>query len=64
MNSKSGVMHILYHKLCDGDEDCPLSESGPGGEDEGNCPQEAEGKKYPLQFPSIQGMLLLFGSFR
>ena len=47
--------------MCDGDEDCPLSESGLGGEDEENCPQEAEGKKYPLQctvtlvFPSIQG---------
>ena len=56
-----GILHILYDKVCDGVEDCPLSESGPGGEDEENCPQEAEGKKYPLQctvtlvFPSIQG---------
>ena len=59
MNSKSGIMHILYDKVCDGEEDRPLSESGLGGEDEENCPQEAEGKKYPLQctvtlvFPSI-----------
>ena len=47
--------------MCDRQEDCPLTESGHGGEEEENCPQEAEGKKYPLQctvtlvFPSIQG---------
>ena len=40
-----GILHILYDKVCDGEEDCPLSESGPGGEDEENCPQETEGKK-------------------
>ena len=57
-------MHISYDKVCDGDEDCPLSESGAGGEDEENCPREAEGKKYPLQFPSIQGLLFLFCSFQ
>ena len=52
--------------MCDGEEDCPLTESGHGGEDEENCPQEAEGKKYPLQwtvtlvFPSIQGEAVPF----
>ena len=59
-----GILHILCDKVCDGEEDCPLSESGPGGEDEENCPEEDEGKKYPLQFPSIQGLLFLFCSFQ
>ena len=46
--------------MCDGQEDCPLTESGHGGEDEENCPQEAEGKKYPLQCT----VTLVFLSFK
>merc|ERR1711962_846454 len=38
-----GKTSITSDKVCDGDEDCPLSESGPGGEDEEHCPQEVEG---------------------